>query len=136
VIAGCNGTAAVSSDSIRHRRASVASTRIPSIHANGSPMQTRVPPPKGKYANLGRPCCRWGSQRSGSKRSGFGKNRASRCRRYWENSTTVPLGIVYPPISKSSIARLPIAHAGGYSRIDSASNMRAYGSRGTSAAAA
>ena len=45
-------------------------------------MQTRAPPPNGKYENFGRASRASGVQRSGSKRSGSGNQRGSRCTTY------------------------------------------------------
>jgi len=56
----------------------VASARIPSVQANASPMQRRLPPPNGKYANLGS-VGRIAAQRSGRKTSGSSKYVGLRC---------------------------------------------------------
>jgi hypothetical protein len=99
VIIGLIATRCPAANSARQRCARVASSSIPSVHANWSPMHMRVPPPKGKYENFGRAACASGVHRSGSNRSGSGNHRASRWVTSGLTTTSVPRGITTPATS-------------------------------------
>ena len=54
-----------------------------------------------------------GDHRSGSKPSGFGNHRASRCTIHWLHTSCEPGGMRTPRSSYGSVTSRPVAHAGG-----------------------
>src|ERR1022692_4332651 len=97
-----------------HFCARVASSNTPSIHASDSPMHCRTPAPNGKYVSFVLRDLASEVKRSGSKRRGSGKNRASRWVMNWLISTVVLAG---RPAVGSALSRRALKKYFGYGYI-------------------